>query len=768
MSYTFVTPAIASSDIKIRWREQYVSEGLNKKLAVNTPPGIYRGFLLGENGSNDTININADPEFGDSVLVYQTSDGYSVTIRDTTPSISLVLNDASLRGHQVVIAVYADYQIGVDTSASYRAYTIEEWEASPPPTEKSEVIVLGTVNVPSSSGPITESNISPDKRTEAWANTASGAVQWSPIVRNGGFEWSHTDQTYAHAMAPWQITQQTNCTVKAINTSSNSGMKSLEIGVVNPVSSMAGDISQLVMTAVSPGQKVRIRCYVKQVQDPSSGNGYVYLQFGDATGAESGAVSFAFTVAGTIDTSYRLVEKTVVVPNSVAFLSIVGISAGGTFASAGPAILIDDVQVFVERGSALSMPSYDDGMIMSVGTDALTIYDPTEHTNNGDAALVRYSESNNKVYIEAKDGGTSPSVELGNLVASPYPSLASKTGNLLVNSNLGVGAVVPSPPAQLYAYRESDDGGNIAKFESNAGSVTIDLSGNVVTSGSILPVTDGVGTIGNSTKAFAFAQARAMRAGEDGDNTDGRLQLINRVSYVSATRDASPLLVSKNGLNANGFGIDMLGHPEYSGAYFYDDLVAASSSSLNPAIKLTGNAPTYNANGRSVLGFDATGGSYFARLETFGKIGYLRDGIGFKHKVAITDTTGVFSIGVGPTDSSVSAGFYNHAQPNLMFGLLTKDPGTSFALFDTGLSMSLIANGSMFTYGMWLDHAYVSHPYAFWYVALSGSVIASGIADVPYQMFYYDESDGESMVAHCNFGMGAIGSVDSVMVRSGS
>lgn len=48
------------SELKMRYREPFLTEGLNAKLAVNTPRGTYRGFTIGTNGSNNTITINEE------------------------------------------------------------------------------------------------------------------------------------------------------------------------------------------------------------------------------------------------------------------------------------------------------------------------------------------------------------------------------------------------------------------------------------------------------------------------------------------------------------------------------------------------------------------------------------------------------------------------------------------------------------------------------------------------------------------------------------
>ena len=83
----------ADSEFRMRYREPYVTEGLNAKLEVNTPPGTYRGFRLASNvGLNDTIYVEADPDALDHAAVYQTLDGFSLTVRKVGGTYSVDLS----------------------------------------------------------------------------------------------------------------------------------------------------------------------------------------------------------------------------------------------------------------------------------------------------------------------------------------------------------------------------------------------------------------------------------------------------------------------------------------------------------------------------------------------------------------------------------------------------------------------------------------------------------------------------------------------------
>lgn len=56
-----VLQTISNAKIKVRYKEVYASEGINKKLAVVLPAGPYRGLGLGASGLAMNVTIEADP-----------------------------------------------------------------------------------------------------------------------------------------------------------------------------------------------------------------------------------------------------------------------------------------------------------------------------------------------------------------------------------------------------------------------------------------------------------------------------------------------------------------------------------------------------------------------------------------------------------------------------------------------------------------------------------------------------------------------------------
>src|SRR5580704_1691563 len=168
MPFTFVSPAISISNVKVKWREQYGSAAFNTKLGGIIPAGIYRGLTLGTSGSNNSVTVIPDPVHGDHLAVYETSDVYSLTYRDMSDTTyTLALTDSSLLSQTLVIAIIAAYEPGSDTTASFIAYTLTEYNALSAAAQAA-LVVLGTVVNPASSTLVT--TITADRRSIASFN----------------------------------------------------------------------------------------------------------------------------------------------------------------------------------------------------------------------------------------------------------------------------------------------------------------------------------------------------------------------------------------------------------------------------------------------------------------------------------------------------------------------------------------------------------------------------------------------------------------------
>jgi hypothetical protein len=165
--------AIDKHNIKIRWKEEYVSSGLNKKLCGLVPTGIIRGGLLCPSPSGQKkVIVKADEKTNDIVVSYEDTNGNQMTVNLGKGDIELDLSNFNfLPQEYVYIGLYVDYKIGHETVAEWRYYSY--------PTE--EAIIFGSycpnVNI-----------VSLKRRDDAWKNISSGMIRWIPFIKNGGFE----------------------------------------------------------------------------------------------------------------------------------------------------------------------------------------------------------------------------------------------------------------------------------------------------------------------------------------------------------------------------------------------------------------------------------------------------------------------------------------------------------------------------------------------------------------------------------------------------
>jgi len=163
---------------KVRWREQYVSDGLNKKFNGIAPHGVIRGGRIGLNASPLTITVEADEETNDSIYSSINANGQQVTFRQAS-DISLDLT--AVAGTLVYIGLKVTYTTSADTVVKWRAYSQAEVDADP------TIVVLGSVDVPGG-GSVLETDIDYDRRRDGGWEMSSGMREWRQVIANPSFE----------------------------------------------------------------------------------------------------------------------------------------------------------------------------------------------------------------------------------------------------------------------------------------------------------------------------------------------------------------------------------------------------------------------------------------------------------------------------------------------------------------------------------------------------------------------------------------------------
>jgi hypothetical protein len=347
------------SKIKMKWKETYVSEGLNRKVIPAAPKGIYRGLKLIQNISSPRqveVSVGSD---GSHAAVHQSATGFSTTYHDVA-GVSTILNlsSASLDNQETVITLSINYTIGADTTANWIAYPIADWNALTD-AQRAEKIVLGTVNVPAPATNITTAMITPNRRTVAWDSESPGNVPWSPVLKNPSFEHGVTTSTARYSISDWDKgTLVTNGNFRLGTTTIRSGAKSLEYNKTN-VAASSGSLVQYLETPVVAGQLVRVTGWIRQLIAPTGGSILFTLVWGNMDSVSTTPTDITASVLSATDAGFRKIDVTVAAPTgSFVLKSFAVVINGVTAGSTGVLAAFDDIQVFVETGSPQAIQSF--------------------------------------------------------------------------------------------------------------------------------------------------------------------------------------------------------------------------------------------------------------------------------------------------------------------------------------------------------------------------------------------------------------------------
>ncbi|GAB6035890.1 hypothetical protein JCM15519_04490 [Fundidesulfovibrio butyratiphilus] len=148
----------------IRWAEQYVSAGLNRKFAGVLPAGVVWGYEVdAPGGMLVRVWPGDDPDYPDSVALVD-RDGYSLTVRQSGEDTVDLTGRA---GGTVFIVLEALYAPNQDTVTSLQAVT----------TPADHHVVLATIMIPAGATAITADMITFDERTNG--NPATLAMSYA-------------------------------------------------------------------------------------------------------------------------------------------------------------------------------------------------------------------------------------------------------------------------------------------------------------------------------------------------------------------------------------------------------------------------------------------------------------------------------------------------------------------------------------------------------------------------------------------------------------
>lgn len=395
MATDLTTPS--NSLVKMRWKEPYVSEGLNKKFNGLVPHGVIRGGRLGTNALDLRITVEADPDTGDSIYSVIDANGHQLTFRQVG---DITLDLTALASTTVYIGLEVTYSTSVATSVKWRAYSQAEIDADP------TIVCLGGADVPAS-GTIPAADIFGDRRTDGGMSISSGMQPWAQILKNPSFEGHEVVCTSSDGFngvfefpqyrlsCPSAVGQIHSLTPLSTPTSTpRTGDGTLAIeggGVGNNVYSIDSRIFQ----RVSPGQLIRASVWIRgsSVSFGSGASGYVALAFFlyEWDGSLSAIVEEKIdgtVLTGTFD--YIELSHTLKIPSNISFFWP-SIQVYETTSLSG-VIELDDYNIWLEPGP-VSSPYIQDSQVVGreINTDSLVLNPSVEKTSTDPAETLERS-----------------------------------------------------------------------------------------------------------------------------------------------------------------------------------------------------------------------------------------------------------------------------------------------------------------------------------------------------------------------------------------
>lgn len=112
---SFAAVTLPDDASKLRFKEPFVSQAMNLKMAGVLPPGVYRGYVPVPQAGY-ILNLNLSPQ-NDSVAVVETVDNFNLTVRSTTP-ITIDMSDGAGGQGQLILPVYVVIRTAYQLSPS--------------------------------------------------------------------------------------------------------------------------------------------------------------------------------------------------------------------------------------------------------------------------------------------------------------------------------------------------------------------------------------------------------------------------------------------------------------------------------------------------------------------------------------------------------------------------------------------------------------------------------------------------------------------------
>ena len=407
----------AEGDIKLRYREPYLSDSLNTKYQYIVTSGVYDGFLPSVTGAA-ALHLLLRPASTGSVAVASSNilgaSAYQVSVHIPAPTV-LDLDLSSYVNKTVAVVLEASFQRPSVTSASIKVYDLAT------ETVPSAAVVFCEVTVPAS-GSIPAANVNLNGRSLPWDLRGRDAIPLIDIVKNGTFHFFTNGQTTDLPAPYWNLTAG-NGSLAVVNALGPEGVNDNLLVATAVAGANTVKVSQPNTVPVTPSSmRVRVQAYYQQVGTLTTGNAAVKVYFRNAnnpaTVTDTVTLPLVLPTGGTTGTWYYLERFiTVEATSSYAkYLSSVEIDLNASeWAAIGTAFRLTNVSAEVEQsGKATDLLLENSG---DTRHTSLAIVDRTLTGPNAGYAKVFYTDSTNILSISDETGGAVRVVLTGRLDA---------------------------------------------------------------------------------------------------------------------------------------------------------------------------------------------------------------------------------------------------------------------------------------------------------------------------------------------------------------
>jgi hypothetical protein len=391
------TSQVGVERVKMRWKEPYVTEGLNRKFHGVIPPGIVRAGLLESNANGLEVKIVADSKFGDVIASYVDDDGIQTTIDFGVGNVIVDMSGAA--GSTVYLCLYVDYTAGSSTIVEWRSYSESELFGASPVSEAGNLVIFGKVQVPGV-GPIPDANVTQDSRTYAWASASSGLQNWRSLVKNGDFEQKFS----------WYSVIEATHAPLTLSSSAYEGDYSVDVtGDGAGVASVY--LNQVLAEEVKPGDLLLVTAVVSDDSWDSGGyDNVIEIVFYDKSGSIISPFTHALDLL-TGSSSWKKLSAIVEVPAGAVYAQMVTVRFNQSATNTGT-LKIDSLRVYHQVADSDSVAPGHDSAIGRLWASRLTLLARPVSDNADRQVMIMEGKSGGGARVQY-DGVSSKSIEVG-------------------------------------------------------------------------------------------------------------------------------------------------------------------------------------------------------------------------------------------------------------------------------------------------------------------------------------------------------------------